>query len=89
VSTFVSYISHFNVHCSCFKTGEIAEYDTPGKLVEDSSSRFAKLVSEYRKCKKTALINTVQMLFHRNVLCTGVWGTSYTSYWGLGMSSCE
>ncbi|XBJ26268.1 hypothetical protein VPH35_003731 [Triticum aestivum] len=29
------------------KTGEIAEHDSPAKLLEDSSSLFSKLVSEY------------------------------------------
>lgn len=33
--------------CPCCKTGEIAEHDAPAKLLEDSSSLFSKLVSEY------------------------------------------
>ena len=56
-NAYICFSSHFNCswcyikkHCSWCKTGEIAEHDAPAKLLEDSSSLFAKLVLS--KCKK-------------------------------------
>lgn len=37
----------FYLLCICFESGQIAEYDTPSKLLSNKFSAFAKLVSEY------------------------------------------